>query len=78
MIVKRIAAIIAIILLLALYIVTLIAAIFSKPEAPSLFVACAWATIIIPIMLYVFLMTTRFLKGRGVDQEASESKKHPL
>lgn len=75
MIVKRIAAIIAIILLVALYIVTLIAAIFSKPEAPSLFAACAWATIIVPIMLYIFLMTTRFLKGRGVDKEDSDAKK---
>lgn len=53
---KRIMAIAGIVLLLSLYIVTFLLAIFGKGEfAGRLFVASAISTIAVPIFLWVFL-----------------------
>ncbi len=53
---KRIAAIICIVLLVALYIITLLAAIFDKGEGMHLFAACVVATIGLPILLWIYLL----------------------
>ena len=53
--VKRISAIIGIIAILSLYLVTLLLAIFASDKAPGLFMASAFCTVIIPIMIHLFL-----------------------
>lgn len=59
---KRIIALIGVAFLILLYIVTFIAAIFSSPSFKGLFVACLYSTIIVPILLYAFLMIGKILK----------------
>lgn len=65
---KRILALIGVILLLSLYIITLISAITSTPATPGLFKACIYSSILIPILLYAYMLIYRVLKGRNEDQ----------
>lgn len=58
---KRIAAIIGIAALVLMYLVTLIAAVTAKPYANGLFFACAISTIVIPILIYGFLLVYRLV-----------------
>ena len=51
---RRIMALIGIILLVGLYITTLLLAIFENEQTHTWFMACIGATIIVPIMLWVY------------------------
>lgn len=64
---KRIIAIIGIAILILLYIVTLISAIFTTPATPELFKACVYATVIVPILFYAYLLIYKVLKQRSED-----------
>ncbi len=62
---KRILSMLGIILLLGLYVFSLVAAIMAKPYADGLFLASLFATFIIPVFIYVFLLMSRtFGKGK--------------
>ena len=52
---KQIVAIICIILLAAMYILTLIAAIFDNPNSMLLFRACLIGTFTIPLLIWVYI-----------------------
>ncbi len=52
---QRIAALIGIILLVALYIITLISALFSFPGSQKLFFICLFATIAVPILIWLYV-----------------------
>ena len=52
---KQIVAIIGIILLAAMYILTLIAAIFDNPNSMLLFRACLIGTFTIPLLIWVYI-----------------------
>ncbi len=62
---KKIAAIIGVAGLLLIYIATLISAIFTSPYTPQLFKACVYATIIIPVICYGYILMYRVLKARA-------------
>ena len=62
---KRILAWIGIILLLLLYVCTLVSAIFVTPATQGFFKASLLATIMIPILLYGYLLVYRVIKGRN-------------
>lgn len=64
---KKIIAIIGIVILCGLYIVTLIAAIFTSPQTPQLFKACVYATVAVPVMFYAYLLMYRILKKKADD-----------
>ena len=51
---KQIVAIIGIILLVLLYVVALLAAIFGNPASNHIFFAALYGTIVIPIMIWVY------------------------
>ncbi|MED9905230.1 MAG: hypothetical protein UFG06_13755 [Lachnospiraceae bacterium] len=53
--VKRIAALIAVILLVALYVVTLFAAIFDTSASGSLFRLCLVCTVAVPLLAWIFI-----------------------
>lgn len=53
---KRVAAFIGLGLLAVLYILTLVSAILAKPNATGLFMASVGTTIIVPIVIWVFVM----------------------
>ena len=64
---KRVAAIAGIVLLAALYLVTLCLAIFGNENTHSWFMACICATIIVPIMIWVYLWLYKMLKKDVAD-----------
>lgn len=66
---KRILAVIGVILLAGLYISTLVFAIIGTPFAISMLKASVFATIFIPILLYVFNMVVKHLKGDSAEKK---------
>ncbi len=58
---KRIFAIIGVIILLALYLISFISAVLAKPYASGLFMASIFCTIVIPILMYGFLIVYRYV-----------------
>lgn len=63
--VKRISAIIGIVLILSMYLITLILAIFASDYAPGLFMASAFCTVVIPIMIYGFIAIYQYVHKKG-------------
>ena len=61
---KRIAAWICIIVLVAMYVVTLVAAIMSKPGAETLFKSSLALTIFLPIVCWVFIWLYGFFTDK--------------
>ena len=59
--IKRIASLIGILLILSLFIVSLIAAIFAKESAQALFLTAIFSTVVIPIMIYGFIEVYKFV-----------------
>ncbi len=59
---KRILAILGIVFLLSLYVITFFAAITSSKGSDTLFVVSAWATVIIPIMIYAYMLIYKVFK----------------
>lgn len=66
---KRVAALIGIGLLAALYLVTLGLAIFGNENTTPWFMACIAATIIVPILIWVYLWFYRMLKKDVADAQ---------
>lgn len=62
---KQVVALCGIILLLGMYGVSIVFACLARPEAADLFLASLAMTVLIPILLYVFLMFSRQSKGDG-------------
>ncbi len=71
---KKIIAIVGIVILCGLYIVTLIAAIFTSPQTPQLFKACVYATVVVPVMFYAYLLMYRILKKKADDAKYETPK----
>lgn len=61
---KQIVAWIGIILLLALYVITLIVAIFDTSSSGKLFGLCLFATIAIPLLIWIYTWMYGKLTGR--------------
>lgn len=61
---KQIAALICVILLAGVYLLTLIAACLDFPGADKLFAACLFATIGLPILLWVYIWLYGVIKER--------------
>lgn len=62
--VKRIAAWIAIILLVGLYVVTLVLALINSPATNSLFTVALVCTIVIPVMCWIFIWVYGQMTGK--------------
>lgn len=61
---KRISALIGVIILIGLYLLTLIAAIFNTPQKHGLFMACIFATFAVPAIIYAIQLIYRVLKKK--------------
>ena len=61
---KRIGALIVVIILVALYLVTLVLAFMQSPEAKLLFQGCIITTIGLPVILYAMMLAWKFLSGK--------------
>ena len=62
---KRILAILCILVLVASIIVMLAAAIFNFPYASQIFIGALAVNVLLPVMLWVFLQTAEYLKRKG-------------
>lgn len=70
---KRILCLAGVIFLLGLYLVTLISAFFTTKATAGLFKACVFSTIIIPILLYGYILIYRVLKNNNSHKEEKEA-----
>lgn len=61
---KQVVAIVGIVLLVLLYLVTLFAAIFDNSASGSLFWMCLFATVAIPLLIWIYTWMYGKLKGR--------------
>lgn len=61
---QRIVALCGVLLIVLLYIITLISAIFTSPAAPALFRGSLFASFLIPLMIFCYIKISRLLSGR--------------
>lgn len=61
---KRIGAIAALLLIAGLYLAALVLAFMDSPFARSCLMAALFCTIVVPVVLYAYLMLIRFLQSR--------------
>ena len=71
--IKRILAAAAVIILAALYLCSLIFALIDHPMKNSLLSAALYATVVIPVLLYVFLFVARLFQKKE-DTENQEKR----
>lgn len=71
--VKRMAALLGVVLLVGLYVLTLISGILARPESGGLFRACIYCSITVPCILYGFELIYRVLR-RGEEQKQDDSE----
>lgn len=64
---KRVLAVIGIIILAGLYISTLLFAIFDNPDTYIMFRASVAATIAVPVLLYAYIIIYRLLSNKTKD-----------
>ena len=71
---KQIAALLCVIILVGMYLLTLIVACLDFPGAGNWFAACLFATIGLPILLWVYLWLYKLMKDkRAMDLEQNDS-----
>ncbi len=80
---KQIAAIVGIVLLVLLYIVTLVAAFLDNSATGTLFMLCLSATIVIPILIWIYTWMYGKLTGRHTFADpdlnlSAESSQNPI
>ncbi len=67
--IKRIFAIVGVILLVAMYGSTLIFALSDHPDALGWLMASIGCTVIIPVFLYVYILTYKYMKDKNKKDE---------
>lgn len=77
---KRILSILGIILLLGMYAATLVFAVIDSPNAAGWFKASIYCTIVVPVLLYGYMLIYRHLKNKNnktgtIDSKTEESAK---
>ena len=69
---RRIAALIAIVLLISMYLVSLIASLSGSESAHQIFRIAFGLTLALPIVLYAFLLVVRLAKKESPDMPSPE------
>lgn len=70
---KRILALTGAVFLVCIYIATLIFALIDSPAASGLFLASVAATILVPVLLYGYILIARLLASQNTDSDLSNS-----
>lgn len=70
--IKKVLAIGMVIVLVAMYIWAFIAAFQTGSDARGVFNAAIFCTVFFPILLYVYMWTAKWLKGRGTDKSGQK------
>ena len=69
---KRILALAGALLLACMYIATLVFALIDSPAASGFFRASVAATILVPVLLYGYILAARLLGSRRADDTAAD------
>ncbi|WFR58350.1 hypothetical protein QA584_04580 [Anaerocolumna sp. AGMB13025] len=72
--IKRIFALIAVIFLLSLIGLTVYAALTSSPNSHALFQACLYSIVVIPIMIYAYMLVYRLVKKNDPDTNINDNQ----
>lgn len=64
---KRILAMAGVVCLVILYVVTLVSAIFATPATKDFFMLSLVATIMVPLLVYVYMLIARLIFGKDSD-----------
>ncbi len=67
--VKRIAAIIGLIFIAAMFLITLLSAFFASEYSHGLFMASIFSIIVVPLMLYMFIMVYKWVHKKDEPEE---------
>ncbi len=67
--VKRIAAIIGLVLIVSMYLISFLSALFATEYSYGLFMASIFCTIVIPIMIYLFIAVYKMVHKNDETQE---------
>jgi hypothetical protein len=70
---KQITAIVVVIILIALYVITLLTAIFDPTETRSWFRASIFATVVVPVLLWAYMMIFKLIRGNDEDKDEGEN-----
>lgn len=73
---KRILAWIGIVLLVALYVVTFILALLESPAAQAMFRGSLYMTVMIPFLLYAFMLVYRVLNRSNDETDSGNPEKN--
>ncbi|MFQ9933490.1 MAG: hypothetical protein ACLRVQ_03560 [Lachnospiraceae bacterium] len=76
--IKKVLAIAVVILLVLMYIWAFISALMAKPGAGEIFNAAIFCTVFFPVLIYIYMWTAKWLKGRGTDKKEDTDKKDSL
>lgn len=66
--IKRILALLAVIVIALLYLTTLVLSFFQSEQAGELLAISIVATVVIPVLLYIYLWLFRLIKGENEDE----------
>lgn len=66
---KRVLALVGVVLLVAMYVVTLILAFFAKEYFMNLFVASVALTIVVPITIHIIFVLKNVKSGKSITDE---------
>ena len=72
---KRILALLGVIVLVAMYVITLFLGLTASPATKGMLTASLMCTILIPILLYAMMLVARVLGKQTDEPEENESKK---
>lgn len=71
---KRILALLGVILLVVMYLMTLVFALIDHPLKASLLTASLFCTIVVPVLLYVFTMVSRWFSRDDAKDKADSGR----
>lgn len=66
---KRILAILGIVILVSLYVSAFVLALMNHPDSGRLLMAAVVSTVFIPVLIHLFLMMNNARKGKGIFDE---------
>lgn len=71
---KQVFAWIGIGILVGLYVFTLILSLVESPLAQQMFYASLYSTFFVPIMIWIFIMTVQWVRGKAVEDTDTNEK----
>lgn len=75
---RRITALLGIVLLLVMYALTMVFALVKSPYSKGLLMGSIFCTIAVPVLLYAMTMVARLVRGKGIPEaHISDPETHP-